>query len=97
MDAQGVERLHVGEAFQEDDAVDEAIGVAHLFDRFLAPLLGEPVEPPIVEQPIMQPILIDGREFAAQPLVEIFNDFGIAFHGLLLVRTGGEALFSRNQ
>jgi hypothetical protein len=30
-----------GEAFQEDAAVDQFIGVLHLFDRFLALLLGE--------------------------------------------------------
>jgi hypothetical protein len=29
----------------------------------------------------MQPILADGRELAAEPLVEIFDDLGIALHG----------------
>ena len=33
--------LHVGEAFEEDDAVHQLVGVMHLLDRFLALLLGE--------------------------------------------------------
>jgi hypothetical protein len=31
----------------------------------------------------MQPILVDGGEFAAQALVEIVDDFGVALHDAL--------------
>jgi hypothetical protein len=31
----------------------------------------------------MQPILIDGREFAAQALVEVIDDFRVALHDAL--------------
>ncbi len=29
----------------------------------------------------MQPVLVDRRELAAQALVEIIDDFGVALHG----------------
>jgi hypothetical protein len=31
----------------------------------------------------MQPILVDGGEFAAQALIELFDDFWVALHGAL--------------
>ena len=40
-DHQRIELLHVGKAFEEDDARDQLVGVMHLLDRFLALLLGE--------------------------------------------------------
>jgi len=70
----------LGKAVQEQDAVGEAIGVVHLLDRFLAPLLGQFEQTPVVQQPEMQPVLVDGGEFAAQTLVEIFDDLGVALH-----------------
>ena len=76
--------LQIGKAFEEDDAVDELVGVLHLLDRFLALLLGEPREAPIVEQAVMQPILIDGGELVRQRLVEIFDDAWISLHSSLL-------------
>ena len=44
-DMQRIEHLHVRKAVEEDDALDELIGVLHLLDRFLAPLLGEDLKP----------------------------------------------------
>jgi hypothetical protein len=79
-DVQGIEHLHVGKAVEEDDALDQLVGVLHLLDRFLAPLLGEILVAPIIEQPVMQPVLVDGRELVAERLVQIFDDFGIALH-----------------
>jgi hypothetical protein len=32
----------------------------------------------------MQPVLVDGREFVPQTLVEILDDLGVALHGALL-------------
>ena len=45
-DVQRIEHLHVGKAVEEDDAVDQLVGVLHLLDRFLAPLLGERFQSP---------------------------------------------------
>src|SRR5215468_4110574 len=82
-DPQGIEYLHIGKAFEEQDAVGETVGVVHLLDGFLAPDLGHLQEAPIVEQAEMQPILIDRGQFATQTLVEIFDNFGVALHHAL--------------
>src|SRR5712671_4460487 len=79
-DAQRVDDLHVGKAIEKDDAGHELVGVLHLLDRFLAPLLGERLEAPVVEQAIVQPVLVDGRELMPQTAVEILDDFRVALH-----------------
>ena len=79
-DPQGIEHLHIREAVEEQDAIGEAVGVMHLLDRFLAPFLREVLVAPIVEDAVMQPILVDGGEFAAQPAIEIFDDLGVSAH-----------------
>src|SRR5262249_10292161 len=68
---------------EEDDAGDEVVGVAHLLDRFLAPLLGEVAVAPIVQEPVMQPVLVDGGELVPERLVEIVDDGCVAAHGFL--------------
>src|SRR5262249_14397229 len=78
-----IEHLHVGKAVEEDDALDQLVGVLHLLDRFLAPLLGERAIAPIVQQAIVQPILVDGGQLVPQPAVEIFDDGRIALHAAL--------------
>ena len=84
-DPQGIEHLHVGKTVEKQDAVGEAVGVVHLLDGFLAPLLGHFQEAPMVQQPEMQPVLIDGGELAAQTPVEIFDDFWVALHDALRI------------
>src|SRR3569623_1867829 len=79
-DAQRVEHLHVREAIKEQDAVGEAIGVMHFLDRFLAPLLGQFLQAPMVQKAEMNPILVDGREFAPQSLVQIVDNLRITLH-----------------
>jgi hypothetical protein len=79
-DPQGIEHLHVGKAIEKEDAIGEAVGVLHLLDRFLAPDLGHLQEAPIVEQPVVQPVLVNGSELVTQSLVKIFDDFGVALH-----------------
>ena len=61
--------------------VGEFVRVLHFLDRFRAPFLGEVEETPIVEQPVVNPVLVDRGELRAKTLVEIFDDFGIALHG----------------
>jgi hypothetical protein len=48
----------------------------------------------VVQEPEMQPVLVDGGEFAAQPLVEIFNDSGIALHDRFSLLKPGTGLAS---
>ena len=73
-DAQRVEHLQVGEAVEEDDALDEAVRVVHLLDGFLAPGLGELLVAPIVQDPVMEPVLVDRRQLAAQAAIEILDN-----------------------
>ena len=82
-DMQRIEHLHIGKAFEEDDAHGDLVGMLHLLDGFLAPLLGERLVAPIIEQAIMQPVLIDRRQLVTQRVVEIFDNFGLALHFFL--------------
>src|SRR6266700_5144598 len=82
-DMQRVEHLQVGEAVEEDHSLDDLVGVLHLLHRFLAPLLGQGLVAPIVQQPIMQPVLVDRGQLMPQAAVEIFDDFCVALPGPL--------------
>jgi hypothetical protein len=55
----------------------------HFLDRFLALLLGEFLEPPVVKKPKMQPILVDGAELKFQRLVQSGDNFWVALHAPL--------------
>jgi len=68
-DAQGIEQLQVRETFEENDTHDQLVSVLHFFDRFLTPLLGQILVTPIVEQPAVQPILVDRGQFMPQRLI----------------------------
>ena len=68
--------------FEEDDAVDQPVGVMHLLDQFLPLLLGEARETPVLGQPIVQPVLVDGAELELQRLVQAVDDPLVAFHEL---------------
>src|SRR6266478_4206087 len=98
-DMQRIEHLHVGKTIEENDAVNEFIGVFHLFDGLLAPFFGESLVAPVLEQAIVQPILIDGRKLVTQRLVEVFNYGCISAHSdvsLLWLPLGGTELNNNN-
>ena len=84
-DVQRVEHLHIREAVEKDDALDELVGVLHFLDQFLAPLLGQILVAPIFEQPIVQPVLVDRGQFVPKCLVEKFDDFSVTLHNQLPV------------
>ena len=77
----GATRLQVGMAFEEDDARDELVGVMHFLDRFRALLLGELAVAPVLQQPVVKPVLVDGAELQKQRLVKPLDDLFFAFHG----------------
>jgi hypothetical protein len=52
----------------------------HLVDRLASLVLGEALDAPIVEHPIVEPILIGGGELVAECFVEQLDDLGIALH-----------------
>jgi hypothetical protein len=56
----------------------------HFLDRFLAPLLRQVLVAPVVEQPIVQPVLIDRCQLMPQRFVEKLDDFRVTLHNRLL-------------
>jgi len=84
-DVQRIEYLHVRKAVEKDDPVDQFVGVLHFLDRFLAPFPGEILQAPIVEQPVVQPVLVDRSQFVAERLVQEIDDLGVALHDALLL------------
>lgn len=66
-------------AFEEDYSVGDAVSVLHLLDRLFAPDLGHVREVPVGQQPVVQPVLVDGGELVTQSLAKMLDDFGGAF------------------
>jgi hypothetical protein len=83
-DMKGFQRLHIGRSIEEDDAFDKLVCMLHLFNRFLAPRLGQHFVAPIVEQTVMQPVLVYRGELVSERSIEVFDNFFIAHHALLL-------------
>ena len=79
-DLELVDRLEVGKPVQEQDTLRQNVGVLHLVDRFVPLVLGEPLDPPVLEDAIVQPVLVDGGKFVGERLVQELYDFRIAFH-----------------
>jgi len=80
--------LHVGTPFQKDDPNHEVVGVLHRLDRFLTPIFRKGLVAPMIEQPVMQPILVHHGQLVTEPGFQIFDDFGLALHGRL--RSSGD-------
>ena len=79
-DAEAPEVLQVGQAVEEQDALDQPVGVLHLADRFLVDLLAETLEAPVIQHARVQEVLVDGGELVLQELVELGDDLRIALH-----------------
>ncbi len=65
---------------EEDDPVDQLVGVVHLLDGFGPLLVGQALEAPVVEQTVVNPILVDGPEFEKERFVKPLDDLCVAFH-----------------
>ena len=79
-DPQPAERLEIGQPVEEQDALRQLVGMLHLVDRFVALEFGESGDAPMVEQPVVQPVLVDRGELVAECLVEQFDDPCVALH-----------------
>ncbi len=80
-DQQLAQVLQVGEAFEEQNTLDQFIGVLHLIDGFVVLVVGQFLQPPVLVHSRMQEVLVDGNQLIAQDFVEHLDDFRIAFHG----------------
>src|SRR6516165_3522223 len=67
-DVQWIKHLHVRHAIEKDNARDKFVGMLHLFDRFFMPLLGKRLVAPIVEEPVMKPVLVHCVSSLRRPL-----------------------------
>src|SRR5690554_989385 len=79
-DAQWRKRLKIWMAFEEDDALDQPVGVLHLFDRLLTLLLGKLGVTPIFQKAVMKPVLVNSTELQKERVVKPLDDLYIAFH-----------------
>jgi hypothetical protein len=73
-----------GKPVEKYDALDQLVGVFHLLDRFLPPLLRQVLVTPVFEQPVMEPVLIDRGQFVPQCFIEKLDDFSVTLHKWLL-------------
>ncbi len=79
-DADRVEALHVGHALEEQDPLDDLVGVLHLVDRLVADVLGEPLVAPVAAHLGVDEVLVDRRQLGGQHVVEDVDDGGVALH-----------------
>ena len=66
---------------EEEDALDQLVGMLHLVDRFVPLVFGETADAPVGEHPVMEPVLVDCGQFVGERLVKELDDLRIAFHG----------------
>ncbi|MNW06877.1 hypothetical protein D3C71_2033620 [compost metagenome] len=71
---------HVRGAFQEEDALQQGIGVLGLLLHLVVDALEQLVESPVLVHPRMQEVLVPGGQFAAQQVLEVVHHFGLALH-----------------
>ena len=82
-DAQREQPLHVGDALEVEDPVDQRLGVLHLVDRLVADVLGEPLVAPVVAHLGVDEVLVDRRQLGGEHLVEQLDDLVVTLHGAI--------------
>ena len=73
--------MQVGQALQEQDALDQRVGMAHLVDGLVILVVAQAMQPPVLEHAAVQEILVDRRQLVLEHFVEVLDDLGIALHG----------------
>src|SRR5690606_36092146 len=81
-DQQLAEILQVRQTFEEQNALDELVGMTHLVDGFLVLVLGELRDTPVLQHPGMKEVLVDGRKLVEKHFVEYRYDLVFALHTL---------------
>ncbi|MNS80610.1 hypothetical protein D3C72_1142990 [compost metagenome] len=72
--------LDVGDAFEEENTLDQFVSVLHLVDGFLVLVLAEFVQAPIFVHACVQEVLVDRDQLVSEDLVEMLDDAYVAFH-----------------
>ncbi len=78
---EGAEALQVGGALEEEDPLDDPLGVLHLVDGLVAGGVGEVLVAPVGLHLGVDEVLVDRRELGGQHLVEQLDDLAVALHG----------------
>jgi hypothetical protein len=74
------EALEVRHALQEDDPLDQLLGVLHLVDRLVLGALRQLLVAPVLLHLGVPEVLVDGRQLGGQHLVEQLDDLGASLH-----------------
>jgi hypothetical protein len=77
---QRIDDLHIRKSIEKDDALDDLVSVLHFLEGFGAPFLRQRAISPILQEPVVQPVLIDGGELVPQASIEILDYPGVALH-----------------
>ena len=68
-------------ALQEQDALDEALGMLHLGDRALLEILAQAGVAPVLGHLGMHHVLVDGGQLAGKQTVQRVDKFLVSLHG----------------
>ncbi len=80
-DHQFVEILQIGQAVEEQNALDQLVGMLHLVDRLAVFVGAELGDAPMPQRAGMQEILIDRGKLVFQHRIQMLQDGRIATHG----------------
>src|SRR5438874_2114497 len=79
-DQELVEILQIGEAIEEQDALDQLVGVLHLVEGGVVLAVAELCDAPMAQHPRMQKILIDRGQLVLEHRIQMLNDGLVAPH-----------------
>jgi hypothetical protein len=70
-----LQRLHAGDAFEKENALDQRFGVLHFADGLFLDVFGKAVVAPVFTHFRVEKVLIDGGQLFAESFVEFGDDF----------------------
>src|SRR5213075_2860523 len=70
-----------GDALQEEDPLDDLLGMLHLADGMHADGVMEAVVAPVLAHLAVDEVLVDGGQLGGEDVVENLDDFLVALHG----------------
>ena len=79
-DEELVQVLQVGQALEEEDALDELVGMLHLVDRLVMLVVGEARQSPMTEHARVEEVLVDRGELVGEHRVQVTQDVRITAH-----------------
>src|SRR5262245_30125494 len=79
-DQQLVQILQVRQPLEEQDALDQLVGVFHLVHRLSLLMLAQSLQSPVVEHPGVQEVLVDRGQLVREYGIEMLNDILVTFH-----------------